>query len=92
MFGRPKFRHAAGARGYTAAGADPARSHGRASSDREMTVFLRIAWVNLVGIAGTVAALLPLLDRRRPVGTRRAVTRPDAPVIPIAARRRAQSR
>ncbi|HET7752883.1 MAG TPA: hypothetical protein VFK85_03150 [Anaeromyxobacteraceae bacterium] len=57
-----------------------------------MTVFLRIAWVNLVGIAGTVAALLPLLDRRRPVGTRRAVTRPDAPVIPIAARRRAQSR
>jgi hypothetical protein len=57
-----------------------------------MNVFLRIAWVNLLGIAGTVAALLPLLDRRRPIGTRSALTRPDAPVIPIAARRRAQGR
>jgi hypothetical protein len=57
-----------------------------------MFVFLRIAWVNLIGVAGTIAALAPLLDRRRPIGTRRAVTRPDAPVIPIAARRRAQGR
>jgi hypothetical protein len=57
-----------------------------------MAVFLRIAWVNLVGVAGTVAALVPLLDRRRPIGTRRAITRPDAPVIPIAARRRVQGR
>jgi hypothetical protein len=57
-----------------------------------MFVFLRIAWVNLIGVAGSIAALAPLLDRRRPIGTRRAVTRPDAPVIPIAARRRAQGR
>jgi hypothetical protein len=57
-----------------------------------MTVFIRIAWVNLVGIAGTVAALAPLLDRRRPIGTRRAVARPDAPVIPMTGRRHVQSR
>jgi hypothetical protein len=57
-----------------------------------MFVFLRIAWVNLIGVAGSIAALAPLLDRRRPIGTRRAVTRPDAPAIPIAARRRVQGR
>jgi hypothetical protein len=59
---------------------------------RGMSVFIRIAWVNLVGIAGTVAALAPLLDRRRPIGTRRGGTRTDAPVIPMTGRRRAQSR
>lgn len=73
------------------AAARPTRPSGAAARP-EMNVFLRIAWVNLVGIAGTIAALLPLLDRRRPVGTRRALTRPDAPVIPIAARRHAQGR
>ena len=57
-----------------------------------MAVFLRIAWVNLVGVAGTMVALLPLLDRRRPVGTRRDVERREAQVIPIAAKRHAQSR
>ena len=57
-----------------------------------MAVFLRIAWVNAVAVAGTVAALFPLLDRRRPVGTRRDVERRDAQVIPIAAKRQVQSR
>jgi hypothetical protein len=56
-----------------------------------MTVFLRIAWVNLVGIAGTVVALMPLLDRRRPIGSRRTATRPDATVIPMTDRRHVQS-
>lgn len=76
---------------YSAAASRQARPPASAARP-EMSVFLRIAWVNLVGIAGTVAALLPLLDRRRPIGARRALTRPDAPVIPIAARRRAQGR
>ena len=57
-----------------------------------MSVFLRIAWVNAVAVAGTVAALFPLLDRRRPVGTRRDVERRDAQVIPIAAKRQVQGR
>ena len=59
---------------------------------RAMVVFLRIAWVNLVAVAGTVAALVPLLGRRRPVGTRTsALRRPAARVIPFAGRR-AQNR
>ena len=57
-----------------------------------MSVFLRIAWVNLVAVSGAVAALAPLLGRRRPVGRRSAPGgRPPAPVIPITGRR-AQNR
>lgn len=58
-----------------------------------MAVFFRIAWVNLVAVLGAVAALVPLLGRRRPVGaSTAALRRPDARVIPIAERRRAQNR
>jgi hypothetical protein len=57
---------------------------------RTMAVFLRIAWVNLVAVAGAVSALVPLLGRRRPVGTRAATPRRAAHVIPFA--RRAQNR
>jgi hypothetical protein len=56
-----------------------------------MLVLLRIAWVNLVAVAGVVAALSPLLWRRRPIGTRSAMRATSARVIPFA-RRRAQSR
>jgi hypothetical protein len=52
-----------------------------------MVVFLRIAWVNVAAVAGAVAALAPLLRRRRPVGTRSAAGRRPAAVIPLAARR-----
>jgi hypothetical protein len=58
-----------------------------------IAVFFRVAWVNLVAVAGTVAALFPLLGRRRPVGTRSSRLRDrGAPVIPLEARRRAQGR
>lgn len=58
-----------------------------------MAVLLRIAWVNLVAVAGSIAALAPLAGRRRPVGSRSAPgRRPGARVIPIdSAPRRAQS-
>lgn len=56
-----------------------------------MAVFLRIAWVNLVAVGGAVAALAPLLGRRRPVGTRSLARRQPARVLPFAARR-AQNR
>jgi hypothetical protein len=57
-----------------------------------MLVLLRIAWVNLVAVAGVVAALSPLLWRRRPVGTRTAaLPASSARVIPFA-RRRVQNR
>jgi hypothetical protein len=52
-----------------------------------MLVFLRIAWVNLVAVCGVVAALTPLLWRRRPVGTRTALPREAARVIPFEKRR-----
>jgi hypothetical protein len=58
-----------------------------------MAIFFRIAWVNLVAVGGAVAAMVPLLGRRRPVGMRAAaVRRQSASVIPIAARRRVQNR
>ena len=57
---------------------------------RSMAVFLRIAWVNLVAVAGAVSALVPLLARRRPMGTRAATPRRDARVLPFA--KRAQNR
>jgi hypothetical protein len=57
-----------------------------------MTVFLKIAWVNLVAVGGAVAALAPLLGRRRPVGMRTSLEhRPPARVLPFAGRR-AQNR
>jgi hypothetical protein len=55
-----------------------------------MAVFLRIAWVNLIAVAGAVSALFPLLGRRRPVGTRFATLHRPARVIPFA--KRAQNR
>jgi hypothetical protein len=59
---------------------------------RSMLVFLRIAWVNLVAVIGVIAALAPLLHRRRPVGMRTTAIRPQpARVIPFAGRR-AQNR
>jgi hypothetical protein len=58
-----------------------------------MSVFLRIAWVNLVAVAGSVAALAPLLGRRRPVGSRSAPgSRRGGRVIPFTGPRRAQNR
>ena len=57
---------------------------------RSMAVFLRIAWVNLIAVAGAVSALFPLLGRRRPVGTRFATLHRPARVIPFA--KRAQNR
>lgn len=49
---------------------------------------LRIFCVNALGIAGTVAALVPLLGRRRPLGTRRTVPRrAAAPVVPLLPQR-----
>jgi hypothetical protein len=59
-----------------------------------MRLFLRIAWVNFLGIAGTVVALMPLLDRRRPIGTRRAGAPREAagPAFPSDPRTRAQTR
>jgi hypothetical protein len=57
-----------------------------------MAVFVRIAWVNLVAVAGAVSALAPLLVRRRPAVTRRGLPRKVAArVIPFAAKR-AQNR
>jgi hypothetical protein len=59
----------------------------------DMAVFLRIAWVNLVAVAGAGAALAPLLRRRRPVGSRSApAPRRAARVIPFTGARRAQTR
>lgn len=57
---------------------------------RAMAVFFRIAWVNLIAVAGAVSALVPLLARRRPVGVRLAALRRPARVIPFA--KRAQNR
>jgi hypothetical protein len=58
-----------------------------------MLVFLRIAWVNVVAVLGSIAALAPLLGRRRPVGTRTGGIRSQpARVIPIDGGRRAQNR
>jgi hypothetical protein len=56
-----------------------------------MLVFLRIAWVNLVAVAGATVALLPLVGRRRPVGIRTATfRRRPAEVIPLEQRRAQQ--
>ncbi len=58
-----------------------------------IAVFFRVAWVNLVAVAGSIAALFPLLARRRPVGMRASRPRErSARVIPLEARRRAQGR
>jgi len=55
---------------------------------REMLVRLRILWLGLIALAGAVAALLSLVARRRPLGERRAISRPSR-VVPLAERRRA---
>jgi hypothetical protein len=53
-----------------------------------MVVRLRIVLSVLLALAGAVAALFPLVPRRRPLGQRRAI--PRAPrVVPLAERRRA---
>jgi hypothetical protein len=55
---------------------------------RAMLVRLRLAWLDLVALAGAVAALLPLVARCRPEGARRAVARAPR-VVHLAERRRA---
>ncbi len=56
---------------------------------RAMLVRLRIILLNVVAFAGAVAALAPLLVRRRPVRQRRTVPRRTGRVIPLEERRRA---
>jgi hypothetical protein len=57
-----------------------------------MLARFRLFLVNLVALAGAVAALLPLVLRRRPLGHRTQVPRPTARVIPLPQRRRAAPR
>jgi hypothetical protein len=58
-----------------------------------MLVFLRIAWVNVAAVAGSIAAIAPMFGRRRPFGTRTGpVAARGARVIPFEPGRRAQNR
>jgi hypothetical protein len=54
-----------------------------------MIVRARILLLNIVAFLGAVAALLPLVARRRPLGYRTQVPHRVARVIPLEQRRRA---
>ncbi len=56
---------------------------------RAMLVRLRIVLLNVVAVAGAVAALVPLLVRGGPTHRRRQLPRRVARVIPLETRRRA---
>ncbi|MFL5262126.1 MAG: hypothetical protein ACJ79E_03545 [Anaeromyxobacteraceae bacterium] len=53
-----------------------------------MLVRLRILWLDLLALAGAIAAVAPLLLTRRPVAARRAPAQPPR-VVPLPERRRA---
>jgi hypothetical protein len=57
-----------------------------------MLVRLHVFFRNLLALVGAVAALAPLLLRRRPLGHRTEVPRHAARVIPLPQRRRAAER
>jgi hypothetical protein len=52
-----------------------------------MLVRIRILWLDLLALAGAIAAIVPLLVTRRPVASRRAPAQPL--VVPLPERRRA---
>ncbi len=54
-----------------------------------MLIRLRIAWLNLLAVAGAVSALSPLLPTRRPKGHRAHLRRREPPVMVLTHRQRA---
>jgi hypothetical protein len=55
-----------------------------------MLVRLRILWLNLLALAGAIAAVAPLLATRRPEFLRRSAT--ERRVVTLPQRRRASPR
>lgn len=57
---------------------------------RALVIRLRIAFLNILAVCGALAALLPLLVKRRPLGHRTQVPQPRAArIIPLPQGRRA---